>query len=183
MLVPIPYLLYQWSAIPKTRVRALIQAGSGETVNLTLLFSHERVLQHLAAQEIRATLRHARTSEEKYCLISKVGLTLVKRIIEVHGGQIWVESELERCNFFFHPTKYASKRVGLYQGVNMCGRFTLTVNPAETQEALRETDFIFNQTVGINIARCLPPQGSCGPPVSHVVQENSENFESMWKNV
>ena len=78
MLVPIPYLLYQWSAISENRVRALIQAESGETVNLTLLFSHERVLQHLAAQEIRAALRHAQTSKEKYCLISKVGLTLVK---------------------------------------------------------------------------------------------------------
>jgi hypothetical protein len=52
-----------------------------------------------------------------------------------------------------------------------------------TQEALRETDFILNRTVGIDIARCAPPQESCGPPVWHVVQENSENSESMWKNV
>jgi len=173
IVVPIPYLLYQWSAIPENRVRALIQAGFGETVNLTLLYllhrGHVRtasilqvcmfwlfftvsgftgegiqgesyllghplviviagillgsraailvtvgtlisgglmayaqtqgwlvptisknpfatwvvsvvifpmsaVLQHLAAQEIRAALRRARTSEEKYRLISKVSL-------------------------------------------------------------------------------------------------------------
>src|SRR5215207_2873315 len=38
IVVPIPSLLYQWSAIPENRVRALIQAGFGETVNLTLLY-------------------------------------------------------------------------------------------------------------------------------------------------
>jgi hypothetical protein len=45
---------------------------------------------------------------------------------------------------------------------------------------LRETGFHFESNIGIDIARLgLRPQGSCGPPVWHVVQENSENSESM----
>jgi hypothetical protein len=92
IFVPFPYVLYALVFMPQYMERVLMQGAIGETVNIFLL-----ILLKRRSERIFGLFNKLDTNTPG----SGIGLTLVKRIVEVHGGKIWVESQPGKGSTFY----------------------------------------------------------------------------------
>lgn len=102
------------NALKFTEAGGTIEVGAGVGSGADVVVSVKDSGTGIAADEIETVFdmyRQSQSGQESYHRGTGLGLAICKKIVEAHGGRIWVESELGKGSSFYFslPGKFAER--------------------------------------------------------------------------